>query len=98
MVNRYFIVLIYKKNHFATKWQKATCFHKDVITQPRGGNIMTLKEVKAIAKQRDLKVTNMKKAEIIRTIQKSEGNTDCFATGIAHECGQLDCLWRQDCL
>ena len=59
---------------------------------------MTLKEVKAIAKQRDLKVTNMKKAEIIRTIQRSEGNNDCFATGIANECVQAHCLWRKDCL
>jgi hypothetical protein len=59
---------------------------------------MTLKEVKAIAKQKNLKVTNMKKTEIIRTIQKGEGNNDCFATGLANECGQLNCLWRQDCL
>ena len=59
---------------------------------------MTLKEVKAIAKQRNLKVTNMKKTEIIKTIQKSEGNNVCFATGIANECVQLTCLWRQDCL
>ena len=58
---------------------------------------MTLKEVTAIAKQRNLKVTNMKKAEIIRTIQKSEGNNDCFATGLANECEQLNCLWRKDC-
>lgn len=59
---------------------------------------MTLKEVKAIAKERNLKVANMKKTEIIRAIQRSEGNNDCFVTGNADECGQINCLWRQDCL
>ena len=59
---------------------------------------MTLKEVKSIANERNLKVANMKKTEIIRAIQRSEGNNDCFATGNADECGQINCLWRQDCL
>ncbi len=53
---------------------------------------MTLKEVKAIAKERNLKSANMKKTEIIRAIQKDEGNNDCFATGRANECGQIKCL------
>lgn len=59
---------------------------------------MTLKEVKSIAKERNLKVANMKKTEIIRAIQRDEGNNDCFATGKTNECGQINCLWRQDCL
>lgn len=58
---------------------------------------MTLKEVKGIAKRMDLKVTNIKKTELIRSIQKSEGNNDCFKTGYANECRQFNCLWRQDC-
>lgn len=59
---------------------------------------MTLREVKTIAKKGNLKVANMKKTEIIRAIQRDEGNNDCFATGIANECEQSNCLWRQDCL
>lgn len=59
---------------------------------------MRLQEVKAIAKTKGLRLGNMKKDNIIRTIQRSEGNTDCFATGKANECGQTNCLWRQDCL
>jgi hypothetical protein len=62
------------------------------------GIVMTLNEVKAIAKERNLKSANMKKTEIIRAIQRDEGNNDCFATGKANECGQIKCLWRQDCL
>jgi hypothetical protein len=59
---------------------------------------MTLKEVKAIAKKKNLTVASTKKAEIIRAIQRDEGNNDCFATGMANECGQMNCLWRPDCL
>ena len=58
---------------------------------------MTLKEVKEIAKNMHLKVTNVKKTDIIRTIQRSEGNNDCFKTGYVNECRQFNCLWRHDC-
>ena len=59
---------------------------------------MTLKQVKDMAKTKGIKVGNMKKANIIRTIQKAEGNFDCFGTAINGECNQSDCLWREDCL
>ena len=59
---------------------------------------MTFKEVKAIAKGKNLKVSHANKTVLIRAIQSSEGNNNCFKTGYAHECGQLNCLWRQDCL
>jgi hypothetical protein len=59
---------------------------------------MTLKKVKDIAKTKGIKVGNMKKANIIRSIQKTEGNFDCFGTAINGECNQADCLWREDCL
>jgi hypothetical protein len=58
---------------------------------------MTLKEVKELAKRMNLRVTNVRKTDIIRTIQRSEGNNDCFKTGYANECSQFNCLWRQDC-
>ena len=34
---------------------------------------------------------------LIRSIQRSEGNTDCFQKGII-DCDQLDCKWRSFCL
>ncbi|TWJ19752.1 SAP domain-containing protein [Geobacter argillaceus] len=58
---------------------------------------MKLVELKELAAQRGLKTDKMKKAEIIRTIQASEGNTTCFDTGNATECGQKNCLWKEDC-
>lgn len=58
---------------------------------------MKLAEVRELAAQRGLITDNMKKAEIIKAIQALEGNTACFETGTAVECGQANCLWRADC-
>ncbi|MBM4135370.1 MAG: SAP domain-containing protein [Nitrospira sp.] len=59
---------------------------------------MTLKQIKVMAKGKGIKVGNMKKENIIRAIQRTEGNFDCFGTAVSGECDQLDCLWREDCL
>ena len=58
---------------------------------------MNLQEIKKIAKQRGLSTGKMRKAESIRAIQEAEGNSACFDTGKAAECGQEKCLWREDC-
>ena len=34
---------------------------------------------------------------MIRSLQRTEGLTDCFRRGIA-DCDQLECTWRQYCL
>ena len=59
---------------------------------------MNLKEIKDIAKSQDIKVGNMKKENIIRSIQRAEGNFDCFGSAITGECDQMNCIWRGDCL
>lgn len=58
---------------------------------------MKISEIKEIAKQRGIRTANMKKGEIIRSIQEAEGNPTCFDAGKAAACGQADCLWRDDC-
>ena len=58
---------------------------------------MKLEEIKEIAKQHDIKIGKLKKAELVRAIQVSEGNDACFESGQAAECGQDECLWRADC-
>ena len=58
---------------------------------------MKLMEIKEIAKQHNIKVGKMKKAELVRAIQLAEGNDACFETGLASGCGQSQCLWREDC-
>ena len=37
------------------------------------------------------------KKDLIRTIQRKEGNFDCFGTAMNY-CDQLVCLWRKDCV
>ena len=59
---------------------------------------MTLKELKEKAKNYEIKAAKMKKDEIIRAIQRAEGNYDCFGTALSGACSQTDCLWREDCL
>lgn len=59
---------------------------------------MNIKDIKAIAKKNGINAGKMKKDELIRSIQKTEGNFDCFGTAISGECSQMDCVWRGDCL
>ncbi len=35
--------------------------------------------------------------DMIRSLQRTEGLTDCFRRGLA-DCDQLECAWRQYCL
>jgi hypothetical protein len=58
---------------------------------------MKLEEIKEIAKQNNIKVGKLKKAELVRAIQLAEGNDVCFESGRAGDCGQSACLWREDC-
>lgn len=58
---------------------------------------MNVTEIKTIARARGIKCAKMNKTELIRCIQKQEGNTECFNTGQVNSCGQDQCLWRSDC-
>ncbi len=58
---------------------------------------MKIDEVKEIAKGLGIKPGKMKKVDLIREIQKAEGNEDCFNSGQAAVCGQDGCAWRDDC-
>jgi len=59
---------------------------------------MKLDEIKEIAKQHNIKMAKMKKADLIRGIQQAEQNEACFETGTAASCGQEICVWREDCV
>ena len=59
---------------------------------------MKFQEVKNNAKKMGIKAGSMKKSELIRAIQRAEGNVECFGIGMAEECRQMNCLWREDCL
>ncbi len=58
---------------------------------------MKIDEIKEIAKRLGIKPGKMKKADLVREIQKVEGNEDCYNSGQAAVCGQNGCSWREDC-
>ena len=59
---------------------------------------MKIQDVRAIAKKLGVNSARQKKADLIRAIQKAEGNFDCYGTAAAGFCDQLACAWRPDCL
>ena len=58
---------------------------------------MNMTEVKEVAKGLGIKPGQMKKEDLIRTIQKTENNPQCFNTNFSQQCGQYECFWRDDC-
>jgi hypothetical protein len=56
-----------------------------------------MNEIKTRARQLGVKPGKLKKAELIREIQKAEANPTCFNTNFAVDCGQENCLWLSDC-
>ena len=59
---------------------------------------MKMQEVRERAKVLGIKNTfGLSKAELIRRIQKAEGNFDCFGTATVY-CDQYQCCFREDCL
>ena len=59
---------------------------------------MKIHDIREIAKQNGVNVGRLNKIELIRAIQRAEGNNDCFATPYVRECNQMNCLWRKDCM
>ncbi|MDD2853874.1 MAG: SAP domain-containing protein [Desulfuromonadaceae bacterium] len=58
---------------------------------------MKLEEIKVIAQLHSIKVGKLKKAELVRAIQKAEWNEPCFEVGKSATCGQTGCSWREIC-
>lgn len=60
---------------------------------------MRLSEVEKRAKALNIKDTwRLSKKDLIKTIQRTEGNFDCFGTTKRNTCDQDSCLWRSDCI
>lgn len=58
---------------------------------------MKLEEIKTIAQLHGIKAGKMKKSELVRSIQRAEGNEQCFEAGKSATCGQHICKWREIC-
>ena len=59
---------------------------------------MRLSEIEKKARTLGVKDTwKLSKKDLIKTIQRKEGNFDCFSTA-SNYCDQMACFWRDDCL
>lgn len=59
---------------------------------------MELWRIRKIAKRMGVSHRwGMEKQELVRAIQRAEGNFDCFGSAMEGVCDQAACLWRQDC-
>ncbi len=58
---------------------------------------MELREIREMARAMGVRSKGMGKAELVRAIQRAEGNFDCFGTAMEEECDQEECMWREDC-
>lgn len=58
---------------------------------------MKMQEVRVMAKRLGINSFGKRKADLIREIQRAEGNFDCFGSAQDH-CDQTDCSFRPLCL
>ncbi|GAB4512189.1 MAG: SAP domain-containing protein [Sulfuricaulis sp.] len=58
---------------------------------------MKIQKIRDIARGQGLEPGKAEKVELIRAIQRKEGNFDCFATTYDGVCDQSGCRWREDC-
>ncbi|MFZ2448304.1 MAG: hypothetical protein WAW37_18245 [Syntrophobacteraceae bacterium] len=58
---------------------------------------MKIQEIRTIAKSLGINSFGKSKTDLIREIQRKEGNFDCYGTA-EQDCDQLQCLFRAPCL
>lgn len=58
---------------------------------------MKMSEVRAIARDLGINSFGKSKVELIKEIQRTEGNFDCYGSA-ENSCDQADCLFRASCL
>lgn len=59
---------------------------------------MRMSEIEKKARTLGIKNTWMfSKTDLVRQIQRKEGNFDCFGKAV-NSCDQMVCCWRSDCL
>ena len=76
-------------------------FRKDQKSLNSTGNLKGIEEIATVSSSKtgaDVEKKNfLDITTLIRSIQRAEGNTDCFQKGII-DCDQVDCKWRSFCL
>ena len=63
----------------------------------KGVVVMKMQEIRQMAKKMGINSFGKTKTDLIREIQRKEGNFDCFGTA-TDDCDQSECLFRFPCL
>ena len=58
---------------------------------------MKVNELQVLARSLGIKSFGKNKAELIKKIQREQGNFDCFGSAVDY-CDQFSCLFRSACL
>jgi hypothetical protein len=58
---------------------------------------MKMQIIREIARHHGMEPGRQNKIDLIRAIQRREGNFDCFGSAWNGICDRYDCLWRADC-
>ena len=58
---------------------------------------MRFQEIQKMATTMGIPAYRVKKTELIRAIQRTEGNIECYGTDRLDHCDEQECLWRMDC-
>jgi len=59
---------------------------------------MNTSQILKRAEEMDIELGWMVQTDLIRAIQRAEGNIDCYATDRNRTCGDEQCIWREGCL
>jgi hypothetical protein len=82
----------------ATKSEKVINIKKIVKKKEENAKkLIKLQEVRSIARKMGIDTRNVTMTELIRAIQRTEGNKDCYMSAQVLKCEQTNCLWREDC-
>ncbi len=58
---------------------------------------MKIQDVRTLAKGMGIKSFGKTKVDLIREIQRQEGNFDCYAKTEGY-CDQVECIFRESCI
>ena len=59
---------------------------------------MKIEDIRTRAQAIGIKPGKLSKTQLIHSIQRQEGNFDCFGSAVNGDCDQQACGWREDCL
>jgi hypothetical protein len=84
-----------KKKTFKTRKVQSTrnIANKTEVDAEKG----MIQDIIVMAENMGIDVVNVIKTALIRAIQRAEGSNECYMSEEVLNCGQINCLWREDC-